>query len=753
VFFTLWLAAPAQATFRQWKSGLSGDWSDASKWVNGVPMPGDVVDLGATDDGHKVRLDVDASVAAVYNGSELTIDNKTLTITGSATDTTAFPNAKALGTAAVKVTGPGHYQGGLTLDPGATLSISSPGVTWQGSVLGDGTMTIAPTGVVTTDLVMNIASRFQNRGTFRTPAVTEIVPAPGSAANDGDFEALAGGTFSLRPGPGSTFVLDKDAAVTGPGKFEISDLLAGAGTVRVDAGARFTPGTLALFGKGRLELNTNATVGKLELHAFRGDGGRYGTGELHATGDSLLLGTRLVGGLTSFDGNLLIQSGDQTSVVGGATMRTTGTTSWLLGEVALFAGAWENRGTINVTNGILSGPGLLANTATGAINKTAGTPFSGSGSLTNAGTITVSAGRFGSDVPTGTFGTLTQSAGLTNVLAGATLDKLVVLDGGVLKGRGTVRAVTNNGGTIEPGASPGTLSVTGAFSQGAAGLLRMEIESAAAFDVLAVGGAATVGGTLDLVGPYTPAPTDQLRFLTAGGILGGAFASITGGAASRFRMGVVNNALTLCPAAAASCGTPVPTPTASPTVTASPTAEPSATATPDPCAAGAAGPSPAAARRSAAAPHATAARPSAVPASPAAVDACPTATPAPSPTAVPQPTVAPQPTPAPARPVTGADLVSLPAATRCVSRLKLKLRTPAGVRIAKATYSVAGKRAKRFTGTVTLRRLPKGRFAVKVAVRLADGRSFTVTRRYRTCAPRSRSLNSHSRSLLSLSSA
>ena len=75
------------------------------------------------------------------------------------------------------------------------------------------------------------------------------------------------------------------------------------------------------------------------------------------------------------------------------------------------------------------------------------------------------------------------------------------------------------------------------------------------------------------------------------------------------------------------------------------------------------------------------------------------------------------------------------------------------MKVAKATVSVDGKKAKAFSGTITLRGLPKGRYTVKVAVRLADGRTFTVSRRYRTCAPKSRSLSSHSRSALSASSA
>ena len=75
-------------------------------------------------------------------------------------------------------------------------------------------------------------------------------------------------------------------------------------------------------------------------------------------------------------------------------------------------------------------------------------------------------GQFG-----GTGGTYTQSAGLTNVMLGAKLDKDVVLNGGTLKGKGTVRSLTNNGGIVEPGASPGTLNVATDFIQ-TAGALR-----------------------------------------------------------------------------------------------------------------------------------------------------------------------------------------------------------------------------------------------------------------------------------------
>ncbi|MDA0163025.1 hypothetical protein OM076_22320 [Solirubrobacter ginsenosidimutans] len=723
----LWSTAPAEAALRVWKDGVTGDWNVAGNWMNGLPVPGDTVYLGKTNDSHKVTLSGSgASVAAVYGGSGLTIDGVPLTVTGSPADVTSFEQVSVVNGGAVSITGPGHYQGGLTLGSptsSASLMISGAGVKWSGAVLegatGSGTTTITPAADVTVEPFTNlqVLTRFQNRGKLHTDVLTEIIPSPGSLASDGDFEASATGTFSLRPGPGSTFVLDKDSTVSGAGRFEMSSLVSGGGTVRVDSGAAFAPGVLGLFSAERFELNTDAVVGKLELHSALANGGRFGTGELRATGDSLLLGTHLGGGKTVFDGPLLIQSGDASYLTDGALLRTTGTTSWLQGAVDLTAGSWENAGTINITSGILSGPGLLTNS--GTIAKTGAGGFLGSASVQNSGTITVSAGRFGSDVPTGTYGVLTQSAGLTNVLAGAVLDKHVVLNGGTLKGRGTVRGLTNNGGVVEPGASPGTLSVAGAYSQGAGGVLRMEIEGAAAgtFDVLAVGGAASLGGTLDLLGAYVPAPGDQFPIVTAG-TLAGTWAGVTGTAAARFGLGYGAGGVALCAAGACGFATPTPTPSPTATATASPTATATPTATASPTATATAAPQP-------------------------------TASPSPSATAVPQATA----TPGPAK-LTAADLVALPSASRCVSHrtLTLRLRRPTGVKVAKATVTVGAKRPQTFTGAVTVR-LPKGRTTVKVAVKLRDGRTFTVSRRYRTCAPRSRSDRAQSRSALSASSA
>lgn len=106
----------------------------------------------------------------------------------------------------------------------------------------------------------------------------------------------------------------------------------------------------------------------------------------------------------------------------------------------------------------------------------------------------------------------------------ATLNTGTLTNTGRLTGVGTVGgSVDNQTGTVAPGASPGTLSVNGNYSQGAGGTLEIEVEGTGAgqFDKLAVGGSATLGGTLALkpsAGFVAAAvPGNSVQLLTYGG--------------------------------------------------------------------------------------------------------------------------------------------------------------------------------------------------------------------------------------------
>lgn len=97
------------------------------------------------------------------------------------------------------------------------------------------------------------------------------------------------------------------------------------------------------------------------------------------------------------------------------------------------------------------------------------------------------------------------------------------------------------------------------------------------------------------------------------------------------------------------------------------------------------------------------------------------------------------------RPATVAQFLTLPNNRRCVSRRRFRVKVISRVRgqVRSVTIFVNGRRAKRVTGRgvalpIDLRGLPKGRVKVRLRVDLADGRSATDTRTYRTCAPKRR---------------
>jgi T5SS/PEP-CTERM-associated repeat protein len=115
--------------------------------------------------------------------------------------------------------------------------------------------------------------------------------------------------------------------------------------------------------------------------------------------------------------------------------------------------------------------------------------------------------------------------------------QLTVGPGGMLAGTGTIRGnltvlpggVDQFGGAIFTGNSPGTLTIDGDYEQ-IGGLLGIEIGGTAPgqFDVLAVTGSATVGGTLllEFIDGFAPRQGDEFKFLDIGGAMSGEFANI-----------------------------------------------------------------------------------------------------------------------------------------------------------------------------------------------------------------------------------
>ena len=128
--------------------------------------------------------------------------------------------------------------------------------------------------------------------------------------------------------------------------------------------------------------------------------------------------------------------------------------------------------------------------------------------------------------------TYVQTAGET-ILNGGDLETWtsnapvpINIQGGALKGNGTVTANTNNtGGVVAPGLSIGDLVIDGQYVQSAPGILEIELggKSLGQYDTLNVTETATLGGELKIVAinDYIPTDGDAFIVLTAGEVVGG----------------------------------------------------------------------------------------------------------------------------------------------------------------------------------------------------------------------------------------
>jgi len=148
-----------------------------------------------------------------------------------------------------------------------------------------------------------------------------------------------------------------------------------------------------------------------------------------------------------------------------------------------------------------------------------------------AGNITDGSGTGGSLVKVG-LGALTLSGantytGNTTVLGGALFvngsiasPQTFVGPGGLLGGSGLIGGNVFNHGVVSPGNSPGKLTLAGDYTQYRDGVLRIEIggKKPGSFDQLAVGGKASLDGTLELLssGKGRLKHGDRVAILTAG---------------------------------------------------------------------------------------------------------------------------------------------------------------------------------------------------------------------------------------------
>lgn len=573
------LAAPSAAhavtnTFVGGAPGAPNDWHVPTNWSLGVVPTAthDVVvppdDPTSNDDHTFVEVEAADAVANSidHRGSGLNIQSgRTLTLgTGASFLDT---NAQMVQGGTLRLNGTTNWAGKTwliddgTIENAGTLNITG-NPTFAGNP-GEATFRNLPGATInkTSSNTAHIRG-LDNDGAVSVQAGKLIVDdSPTGGQSGGSFAIAAPGTLEFGPHP---FTLGSTASVTGLGTARFHAI---SGVTTVPAGATYSVGTTD-FNDGTLDLAGAGSTGRLIVS---NTGTRRGAGTLTVGSGASGIGSMTFrDGLTQFEPGGTTSASSPVAVTQGGLLRLGGTTTWSGGGWSTDSNGSriENAGTLDVTGDTTySGGGKFHNLPGAAINRTTSTGTATLERLENDGTLSVQTGRF--DLRHGAAGE--QSSGsysiasgariafgghfaahllgptasisgagaarfvdlaTTTLAAGATYDvgateidsgtlrlDTLTLDGGdVLRGgsSGMVDGdVANVGGTVAPGSSTATLTISGDYTQGAGGTLVSEVNGTSPggqFDQLQVGGAATLDGTLQIVNGAGHDPSSSATF-------------------------------------------------------------------------------------------------------------------------------------------------------------------------------------------------------------------------------------------------
>ena len=555
------LAAPANAANNTFSGAVNSSWNEAGNWSDGIPTSDDVVFIpsktvvlagtGATVSGLHITDDV--------GGADLTIDATTLTVNGPATLDHSF-GFRINNNATVNLNGPTTWMSGgipftqangvLNIGNGGTLDVAADNLVMStGDSAATTVLHVLPGGALTrsaTGTGGGIEARIDNDGTVGATA-GRLVLFSASGVHDGVYSPASPGTVAFQ---GTTFDMSTTGRLTGTGTLAFT-----GGNVVVPPLSTAFPSAFnpehTRFEGGRLTLGSPGSTGDVAFTtSFPG---RAGSAHLDVLG-----GTTMTGG-AAFESGTTTLHGTTTMALNGFPMRVNGNGTVNLAGAATVTsdGAFElsGNGTVNVaaggmldvatssfTAGSGGSGGAITVAAGGILKRTTGTDGIITVPLGNQGTVSIDAGRL-----TLTNTTFTQTAGVLDVKAGAELraqatpTHAVNIAGGTLRGAGTIRGesidpgkatVSNTGGTVAPGASPGILTIEGDYTQGPGGTLQAEIAGVTAgsgYDRLVVVGTATLDGTLAIVNdPAFDPPLASTFVVVSATTRTGSFATLTG---------------------------------------------------------------------------------------------------------------------------------------------------------------------------------------------------------------------------------
>jgi hypothetical protein len=334
-----------------------------------------------------------------------------------------------------------------------------------------------------------------------------------TGSSSGTFFVANTGNLAFNDTFNPAYTLQDGATSTGPGFLVVNtfDALTINGNVNVP-NLSVPGGTITINGGGSL------TVGNLSLNGLNGT--VTGGGDLAVNGNFNWIGGTLSGTGGTFLEGFSTLSGGFFSVLNGRSITNDGTVTVLANSGITFEGnaVWNNQ-----SDGTLI---LLANSSLGNFFSN-GSVFNNAGLVTvngpgasigfsfvNSGTVTIGAGR---SLNVGA--NYTQTDGLTTVDGTLTVNNTLFLNGGFLNGSGTINGNVVNAAEVDPGDSPGVLTINGNYTQTGAGTLTIEIGGpnvGSGYDRLVVKGTATLAGAINIVllNGFVPTAGTSFQVLT-----------------------------------------------------------------------------------------------------------------------------------------------------------------------------------------------------------------------------------------------
>jgi fibronectin-binding autotransporter adhesin len=440
---------------------------------------------------------------------------------------------------------PGNFPGpGLTTTSTITMATGAyPGGNFTMSAAG----IVTTGGAVSAQYSLDLTDSSSSLGGDLGLAALSVDAGKMLTIPSGDTVSAGGGTISGTVNGAGTFDQNGNATtVISGGTLSPGAVTASAGALTIDSGANYSPGSTTVrapspANPGRLEVDDNsASTGPLTI-----TGGGFNGPSLHGSGKLTVAG--------DFDWNTPSGAVSGINDVGpnSLTVAQTGTHSFKIegpGTESVDGGTLTTPNPVTISNpnfspGNFPGPSLT--TTSTATFTHAGTYPGGNLTLTAAG-INLAAGDttlpYTLDLTGGstaipkanslTADQVNESGGTLQV--DGSLSSAVSLSGGTLKGTGTLGgSLDNSGGTLAPGASPGTLTISGNYTQDAGGTLAEEITGktpGTQFDQLIVDGGLSLDGTLAIDWhTFTPADSDTFKIITGASSRTGNFATVTGG--------------------------------------------------------------------------------------------------------------------------------------------------------------------------------------------------------------------------------